>query len=1000
MRECRSCGRVNPDDADFCECGEYLRWDPTGLLPAVPAPTTSDAPASSDAADHAPDAAQPSPPTSRPAEPADPNMTIQSDGLAPPRSWAAAGAPLPSTAGPGDAPTGAASIDLTLPDGSRAPGAIVTPVEPGQRAFMFADVRNQSPVVDNLDLSIRGLPEGWWSIAPATVYLAPYGSREIYEHRVEVHIHPPRSPAAEARTWPFEVVARSRAYGSEVASAPASIIVQPFHEVATELRPQRGSGRLKARFRLVVRNKANAHTDVSLKATDADEECKFRWAAPKISLEPGAALECPFTVFPPKQIWIGRSLDRQLQVSATPVEVEPPPPPRQVVFRQRAWLPWWLAVVAVLAIAAAVIFIKLRPKPAPVPNLVGQKSPASAEQAAIKAGFKVAPVFGVKVDASKPAGSVAAQTPKAGTKAKPGSAIALVIYHAPKLSAKVTVPKLVGLTLDEADQSLSAASLKLGTFWPQPPPSPNAPIVSQIPAADKLAPRGSPITVFLKVPAKKKAAAAPSGPAQTTTGSNGSSTPATSTSTTGSTTPAASTSTTGSTTPAASSSTTGSTTPATSTSTTGSTTPATNTAKSSPQTTTTASTQTQKAGVGPVPPASAGSGPVTVPALTGSATAAAAALSQLGLVPKPVTEYATVPAGDIAGTVPTAGTKLAQGKSVKILVSSGSPLLAYDGGLANPSAKVFVVDPSTGKRPTVAPAGTGQQVEPAWSPDGSELVYSQNGQLVLDRRDKKGSAPKPLTTPPAGAADRNPAFAPSAKANVIAFIEQTQTPSTGATSTTALPATTTPAGGASTTPAGQPTTGSSLCFASLASLPVHPSCTTLPGWSLGGQVDWAPNGRQVLVLGSQNGGANFGILSFTSRVPFSTDATAWHGALKSNDATPSRGVFAAAISPDGKHMALVANVGSANANVFSLYIVRAGDFTPTRSAQRLSPACQVAWRPDGLELAVMQPAAGCGPYASGSIIAFNPSSPRALTQVATNAAHPVWQPVKQGGSAG
>ena len=130
------------------------------------------------------------------------------------------------------------------------------------------------------------------------------------------------------------------------------------------------------------------------------------------------------------------------------------------------------------------------------------------------------------------------------------------------------------------------------------------------------------------------------------------------------------------------------------------------------------------------------------PAVSGSATTAAAALSQLGLVPKPVTEYATVPAGDVAGTVPAAGTKLAQGKSVTILISSGSPLLAYDGGLARVNAKVFVVDPSTGKRSASLPAAaTGQQVEPAWSPDGSELVYSQNGQLMLDRRERRAPHP-------------------------------------------------------------------------------------------------------------------------------------------------------------------------------------------------------------------------------------------------------------------
>ena len=35
MRVCNSCGRENPDDRDFCECGEYLRWDPTGVVQAI-----------------------------------------------------------------------------------------------------------------------------------------------------------------------------------------------------------------------------------------------------------------------------------------------------------------------------------------------------------------------------------------------------------------------------------------------------------------------------------------------------------------------------------------------------------------------------------------------------------------------------------------------------------------------------------------------------------------------------------------------------------------------------------------------------------------------------------------------------------------------------------------------------------------------------------------------------------------------------------------------------
>ena len=40
----------------------------------------------------------------------------------------------------------------------------------------------------------------------------------------------------------------SRAYGGEVAAAAASVTIGPYFELGTELRPERASGRLKARY--------------------------------------------------------------------------------------------------------------------------------------------------------------------------------------------------------------------------------------------------------------------------------------------------------------------------------------------------------------------------------------------------------------------------------------------------------------------------------------------------------------------------------------------------------------------------------------------------------------------------------------------------------------------------------------------------------------------------------------------------------------------------------
>ncbi|HEY7970294.1 MAG TPA: PASTA domain-containing protein, partial [Candidatus Limnocylindrales bacterium] len=125
--------------------------------------------------------------------------------------------------------------------------------------------------------------------------------------------------------------------------------------------------------------------------------------------------------------------------------------------------------------------------------------------------------------------------------------------------------------------------------------------------------------------------------------------------------------------------------------------------------------------------AEAGKGPIAIPALAGDPTAAAGKLSQLGLVPVPTKRLATVPLGALAGTVPPAGTKVPKGAQVDLLISSGSPQLAFDDGRA-----IHVIDPTTGKPSGKVPAGPGPAVEASWSPDGTHLVVSDGGRLVLD----------------------------------------------------------------------------------------------------------------------------------------------------------------------------------------------------------------------------------------------------------------------------
>ncbi len=911
MRICRSCGRENPDESDFCSCGEYLRWEPTNFLPSVAAPDGEAA--------HANGAA------SGPAETAAPGAGAGRDAAARAAGGPAGGAPsapagghpmspqdldpnitlgpemiLPGAGGAGVAggpPPGAAALTLRLPGDDGADGGQVSvSVAPGARVTVLGLIRNQSDVVDNFDLSVRGLPEDWWTIAPATAYLVPYGSGGTYEQEVQIHLHPPRTPQAQARPWSFEVVAVSRAFGGEVAAAAASVTIEPYMELGTELRPERASGRLKARYVLTVYNKANARTEVDLAAEDTDGECDFRFAEPRIALEPGNGMECPFTVFPPKQKWIGRAVDRQFQLTATPVGSVDPVPPRMATFRQRPWLPWWMSLVVPLVAAAAVLIVMHLPKQTVVPNLKGQPSAFAAQKLLNKLGLKMGKTTS-KVDPKAKAGSVLDQSPAAGAKAKKGTVVDIIVVTG---TGKVAVPALVGLTLGLAEQKLIRAGLALGTVQPQPP-NPNAKVSSQLPLAGTSVASGFSVNVFQPTPAaagtskKTKAAIAAAGTALGA-GAAG----------------------------------------------------AANAAQGKSSASSLAPVQAQ-AGLGAIP----------IPKVPTDPTQAAQALANLGLVPQPVKQLSTAPIGQVAGTVPAAGAKVPKGAHVALLVSNGSPQLAFDN-----ATQVNVIDPTTGKVSAQVPPGVGQQIEPTWSPNGQHLVYEQNGQLVIVEPGVKGSPATIITHPPQGMSDRNPSFAPTEKQIVVAYIQ-----------------------GAGNNP-------HQLCFVTVLKFSQPATCANAPGFNLGGQISWSPDGSTILVLGTRNNGANFGLLSFSSSVPSSGNAKNWEGPMLQTDAsTAGQGIFAGAFSPDGKKLALVAGSG---ANGFNLYIVKPNSFNPTAQDELPVTACEISWRSDSQELAVMQANGLCGPQATGKIVGVDLSNPRNLTTLVPLGAHPAWQPVPGG----
>ena len=135
------------------------------------------------------------------------------------------------------------------------------------------------------------------------------------------------------------------------------------------------------------------------------------------------------------------------------------------VFRQRPWLPWWLAVVVPVAVALAILLVSLLPKQATVPNLKGAANVFAAQKLLNGAGFQLAPRTTAVVDATKQPGAIADQSPRAGTKAKRGTIVTVAVYTGTGMAA---VPSVLGATPGLADQALRASQLTLGAVNPQP----------------------------------------------------------------------------------------------------------------------------------------------------------------------------------------------------------------------------------------------------------------------------------------------------------------------------------------------------------------------------------------------------------------------------------------------------------------------------------------------------------------------------------------------------
>jgi eukaryotic-like serine/threonine-protein kinase len=159
---------------------------------------------------------------------------------------------------------------------------------------------------------------------------------------------------------------------------------------------------------------------------------------------------------------------------------------------RRALWPWLVALLVLLLAGGGVAaYLLLRPVKEVVPGVVGEPFTAAQSQLQGK-GFTVSQL---QVTNAKPSGTVIAQNPLAGAKAKQGSNVSLTVSSGP---GNTTVPTVVGETLQQAKSSIQIANLRVGRIVHQTSTQyAKGQVIDTSPTAGQQPPVGTRVTIFV-----------------------------------------------------------------------------------------------------------------------------------------------------------------------------------------------------------------------------------------------------------------------------------------------------------------------------------------------------------------------------------------------------------------------------------------------------------------------------------------------------------------------
>ncbi len=230
-------------------------------------------------------------------------------------------------------------------------------VQAGNSVTLPIILLNKGSTVEQVQLSVHGIPDVWLPTTVPPVRLLPGMQQEV-----SVIVRPPRSPNSRAGAYPLVVRATGHETSERLGEARGTLMVEPFADFATGLHPQRIHAGQVAQ--VTVRNKGNAPETYRVTWQDRGSALAFRPPDVQLTVTAGQDVATEFRARPRRRRWLGGSEAFSFTARVTSSQGETRSHDGKVI--SRATVPVWaLALLAaflcvVVAGAAAVGAYQIR----------------------------------------------------------------------------------------------------------------------------------------------------------------------------------------------------------------------------------------------------------------------------------------------------------------------------------------------------------------------------------------------------------------------------------------------------------------------------------------------------------------------------------------------------------------------------------------------------------------------------------------------------------------